>query len=100
MNDIEAKDSRALKNYSNPLEMSWNYRSTKLSYCEYCQFFRDVYTVHCEDCDVCIENYDHHCVFFSKCIGGGNLFNFWGALAGVMVVFGYFAFMTVLDLSL
>lgn len=42
---------------------------------------------HCEDCDVCIEDYDHHCVFFSKCIGGGNLTYFWCTLGGVLFNF-------------
>ena len=42
---------------------------------------------HCEDCEVCIEEYDHHCVFFSKCIGGGNILCFWGAIGGVMFNF-------------
>ena len=51
---------------------------------------------HCEDCDVCIEEYDHHCVFFSKCIGGGNLMCFWGALGGVLFNFINIAFMLVL----
>ena len=40
---------------------------------------------HCEDCDVCVYDYDHHCVFFSKCIGGGNIYCFYGAI-GMMVV--------------
>ncbi len=42
---------------------------------------------HCEDCMVCIEDYDHHCVFFSKCIGGGNLKCFWGSMAMLLVNF-------------
>ena len=42
---------------------------------------------HCEDCDVCIEDYDHHCVFFSKCIGGGNINQFWGSMGGVLFNF-------------
>jgi len=31
---------------------------------------------HCEYCDVCIIGYDHHCVWSSKCIGRGNIFQF------------------------
>lgn len=42
---------------------------------------------HCEDCLVCIEDYDHHCVFFSKCIGGGNLYCFWGSMGMLLVNF-------------
>lgn len=47
---------------------------------------------HCEDCQVCVEGIDHHCVFFSKCIARGNLYCFWGALAGVLVNFGMLGF--------
>ena len=46
-----------------------------------------VTTVHCEDCKVCIEDYDHHCVFFSKCIGGGNIIPFWGSMGFLIVNF-------------
>ena len=42
---------------------------------------------HCEECEVCIEDYDHHCVFFSKCIGGGNIYFFWGTMGGVIFNF-------------
>ena len=42
---------------------------------------------HCDDCDVCIDNYDHHCVFFSKCIGGGNINCFYGAIFGLIFNF-------------
>ena len=58
-------------------------------YCSYCKLDKsggvDLY--HCDDCDVCIEDCDHHCVFFSKCIGGGNIACFWGTLIGVMFNF-------------
>ena len=30
---------------------------------------------------------DHHCVFFSKCIGGGNIYFFWGTIGGVLFNF-------------
>jgi len=32
--------------------------------------------VHCGVCNVCIKDYDHHCVFFGKCIGRGNIKSF------------------------
>jgi len=46
---------------------------------------------------VCIEDYDHHCVFFSKCIGGGNLYYFWGAIAMLLVNFVLIATVIIFD---
>ena len=56
-------------------------------YCRICCVESKKTTEHCDDCGVCIEEYDHHCVFFSKCIGGGNLLYFWGSMAMVAVNF-------------
>ena len=36
-------------------------------------------------CNVCILNDDHHCVFFSKCIGGGTVLSFYGAIVVFML---------------
>ena len=56
-------------------------------WCQFCQLEVDYDAYHCEDCEVCIEEYDHHCVFFSKCIGGGNIYYFWGSIGGVLFNF-------------
>lgn len=56
-------------------------------FCRICMVDTDQEAYHCEDCDVCIEEYDHHCVFFSKCIGGGNIYQFWGTIGGVLFNF-------------
>ena len=66
-------------------------------YCTDCGIWRDETTVHCFECNVCIEGYDHHCVFFGKCIGGGNIYQFGGTLALVIIVFLFFAFLTIYD---
>lgn len=42
---------------------------------------------HCDDCDVCVDDNDHHCVFFSKCIGGGNIKYFYGSIGGMVANF-------------
>lgn len=36
-------------------------------------------TLHCDKCEICIEDFDHHCVFATKCIGRGNkgIFKIW-----------------------
>jgi len=49
------------------------------------------YREHCDLCDVCIDNLDHHCVFYSKCIGGGNIVYF--RLSMVMFVLNMTYFM-------
>lgn len=56
-------------------------------WCNWCMIETDSNAYHCEDCEVCIEDYDHHCVFFSKCIGGGNINFFWGSMGGVLFNF-------------
>lgn len=55
--------------------------------CNDCKVEMTADMYHCEDCLVCIEHYDHHCVFFSKCIGGGNILCFWGSMAMLLVNF-------------
>mmetsp|Transcript_1454 Transcript_1454/g.1996 ORF Transcript_1454/g.1996 Transcript_1454/m.1996 type:complete len:131 (+) Transcript_1454:664-1056(+) len=57
------------------------------TWCQFCKLEVDSEAYHCEDCEVCIEDYDHHCVFFSKCIGGGNILCFWASIGGVLFNF-------------
>ena len=52
---------------------------------------------HCEDCDVCVSDYDHHCVFFSKCIAGGNIYCFYGSIVGLIVNFVMMGVFVVMD---
>ena len=48
-------------------------------FCENCKFYLNKcsYASHCFDCNICIENYDHHCVWTSHCIGKYNLYSFY-----------------------
>ncbi|XP_050672765.1 probable palmitoyltransferase ZDHHC24 [Leptidea sinapis] len=39
------------------------------SYCEHCKMNRPSIAWHCKVCNVCILRRDHHCFFFSRCIG-------------------------------
>ena len=67
-------------------------------YCRECNLHKkDRSTYHCSDCNVCIEGYDHHCVFFSKCIGKGNLLPFWGTIVMVFGLFISFGVIVVFD---
>jgi len=40
-------------------------------HCQKCDIY-DPDSTHCHDCDVCIEEIDHHCIFFGKCIAENN----------------------------
>lgn len=62
-------------------------KTGKTWFCNVCKMDCPKSSEHCEDCQVCIIDYDHHCVFFSKCIGGGNIYPFWGSMAGIVVNF-------------
>ena len=60
----------------------------KYLYCEKCDIEhedRDVY--HCDDCQVCMRGFDHHCVFFSKCIAQGNINSFWCTIGMLILNF-------------
>ena len=60
----------------------------------------DAYTLekvtHCDDCGVCVENWDHHCGVFDRCIGSNNLLPFYSVLGvfgmNLVYVMGALAF--------
>lgn len=56
-------------------------------------------TQHCADCDVCVTEYDHHCPWTSKCIGGGNIVRFYIFLGMVPVflIYVFVAFATLMS---
>lgn len=54
-------------------------------FCNTCKIWVKKGTAHCSDCNVCIEGFDHHCMFYSKCIGAGNIFYFY-AVMGLVIV--------------
>ena len=71
-----------------------------MSWCDVCKLHKNNLTdMHCDDCNVCIRGYDHHCIFYGKCIGKGNIRWFNLSLATPMLsilvsfaVFGYTSF--------
>lgn len=66
------------KNKIEPSILETNYQQ-----CKYCNGIslkqEGKITIHCDICKICIENFDHHCVFATKCIGRGNkgIFHIW-----------------------
>jgi hypothetical protein len=42
-----------------------------------CSFKVPKQSRHCADCGICVYEYDHHCPWTSKCIGGRNLKRFY-----------------------
>lgn len=57
--------------------------------CSRCKATKVKGSFHCVDCDVCIRGWDHHCVWTGKCIGEGNMNNFWFFLAWTLVFLSY-----------
>ncbi|CAD8144488.1 unnamed protein product [Paramecium pentaurelia] len=51
--------------------------SQKTWYCKVCKLIQAKETQHCQDCDVCIQEFDHHCPWTGKCIGKGNIKQFY-----------------------
>ena len=44
---------------------------------------------HCEICDVCVRGFDHHCIFFGKCIASNNLTSFKMTLSMPVISLAY-----------
>lgn len=49
---------------------------------------------HCSRCEVCIEGYDHHCPFMSKCVGRGNIVQFY-LLMGFLSAYSLYMYYTI-----
>ena len=58
--------------------------------CYECNVYMHANRVHCDLCNVCIDNLDHHCVFYSKCIGGGNVWYFRLSICSFIINMAYF----------
>jgi hypothetical protein len=41
--------------------------------CPYCIDSITEKTVHCYNCNKCVDNYDHHCIWISNCVGEKNI---------------------------
>ena len=58
--------------------------------CTDCNIYVILDREHCDLCNVCIDNPDHHCVFYSKCIGAGNILWFRLSLGAFVINMSYF----------
>lgn len=67
------------------------YHQEGRSYCAQCRGYRTGRMEHCQECEVCVEDLDHHCGFFSKCIAGWQKFAFYAFLT-----MGFISFLTLL----
>lgn len=54
-------------------------------FCDVCKLRQLPTTVHCGDCKICILDMDHHCPWTGKCIGRGNIKEFYGFLVCTLV---------------
>lgn len=61
------------------------------NFCMDCLVPRKPGQVHCHACRVCIEDMDHHCFFYAKCIGGKTLWTFYGSI-GLFIVNAIYVF--------
>ena len=54
--------------------------------CDRCNYYEELSKAksdglnHCPYCKVCVQNFDHHCDLFGKCIAGGNVRSFYIAI--------------------
>ncbi|KRH92374.1 DHHC-type Zn-finger protein [Pseudoloma neurophilia] len=42
-------------------------------FCEKCSILKKGTISHCRFCDICLQDRDHHCAWFNRCIAAGNL---------------------------
>ena len=72
-------------------------RNTKWTYCDFCSSFRPKGCVHCSTCKTCVSDYDHHCAWTGKCVGGGNMFwfkTFTNSLTGLIIAYLIFVILS------
>ena len=61
-------------------------------FCELCRYYviKKNLVSHCSICTTCVEDYDHHCPWVGKCVGGRNKCTFNLFLLGTLAIFGFF----------
>lgn len=56
-------------------------------FCSMCNGYRTGNMKHCKWCQVCVEDLDHHCGYFGKCIAGCQRFAFYICLTAIFAAF-------------
>ena len=92
---ISAKQPDMMAQYKKEVIDNLNYlpkywmkdEKTKILFCEKCNCEVTAKMEHCIDCQVCVNKIDHHCIFFSKCIGGGNACSFYASIG--LLIFNF-----------
>lgn len=57
------------------------------NFCNRCQREVNKDMTHCIECETCVEDLDHHCSFFGKCIAGVQRFAFYGFITFLFLGF-------------
>lgn len=70
------------------------------TYCDRCMMYRPENSWHCEACNACIVRRDHHCFFFSRCIGLYNQRYYVSYLGYIMISMAYSAYYNYFFVSL
>ena len=72
----------------NPPKANRTHIERYYQYCNICKIYYKINsnTFHCKICDICVEDFDHHCGFFNKCIGKWNYFTFYANFIFFIIV--------------
>ena len=65
----------------------------------HCGINKDQGVTHCGMCGICVDELDHHCIFFGKCIAKNNLSSFHHSIGFFLVSCFLFIIMQLLDIS-
>jgi palmitoyltransferase ZDHHC9/14/18 len=69
--------------FNKPIETEINGVKLERKWCFTCNLYRPLRSKHCGICNCCVERFDHHCVWFSNCIGNRNFRSFFSFLIAV-----------------
>lgn len=62
--------------FAKPIDYDHESIYRHIRFCPICRTIQINHVYHCGDCNICIQDYDHHCPWTGKCIGGKNVRSF------------------------